>query len=144
MNNSSANPYAAALALGAVCGLRAMMGPALLGPLLPPPARLALRLLSAGELIGDKLPKTPSRLLPGPLGARAVSGAIVGAVMCRRAGRLWLTGAVLGAGAALLSAKLGHDARAALDRKLGLPDPVIAAGEDALAVLVGRHFAPVS
>ena len=140
---AACHPYLSALALGAVCGARTMMGPALLAPLAPRWAGWLLRALAAGELVGDKLPQTPSRLEPGGLGARFVTGAIVGAIVCRRAGKGAAAGALLGAGAALLCAKLGHDGRAALGVKLGLPDPAVAVVEDALVIGTGRLFAPV-
>ena len=62
----------AALA-GAATGLRATVGlgalvetaaPGLPRPLTLPPARVVVGLGVAGELVGDKLPNTPSRLEP--------------------------------------------------------------------------------
>ncbi len=84
-----------ALALGGVAGLRAMLAPALFSSklaqknpdsaagkiaeaLAEPKVATALKVLSAGEMIGDKLPKTPDRIAPLPLIARAFSGALVG------------------------------------------------------------------
>src|ERR1700722_16500688 len=37
--------------------------------------------LAIGELINDKLPKTPSRKAPAPFGARVVMGALCGAAV---------------------------------------------------------------
>lgn len=53
----------------------------------------------AGELVGDLLPATPSRLaFPGPQ-ARAVSAAVGGALLARRAGVRVLVPAVAAAAA---------------------------------------------
>src|SRR5260370_37210998 len=38
-----------------------------------------LSVLAIGELIADKLPKTPSRKTPGPFAARILTGALSGA-----------------------------------------------------------------
>src|SRR4051812_27915264 len=84
-----------ALLLGAVAGLRSQLPGALLAlavrqGMLPQGRRIPLRWLSArwglpgaalaagGELIGDKLPVTPSRLAPAPLIGRLVSGGAAG------------------------------------------------------------------
>ena len=143
-----------ALALGGVAGLRSMLAPALLSSklahkhadsaagklaaaLAEPKVALTLKALSAGELVGDKLPKTPSRIAPLPLAARAVSGAIVGGVVFGSARRpLWL-GALLGGAAAVGAAYGGYHLRKLADEKFNLPDPVIALVEDAIAVSVG-------
>jgi len=133
--------YTRIFALGAVSGMRTLLGPALAAEGASENVKLLFRLLSAGELVGDKLPKTPSRLAPGPLLGRAVSGGAVGYVLCRRAGQSPWLGTALGAGAAVLGAYGGYHARKALGETLHLPDAVVAVGDDALAIAVGRHFA---
>src|SRR5260370_39922021 len=40
-----------------------------------------LSVLAIGELIADKLPKTPSRKTPGPFAARILTGALSGAAL---------------------------------------------------------------
>ena len=140
--NGGQSVYVQALALGFVSGLRAMLGPALVAEIAPPNVRLVFRLLSAGELIADKLPQTPSRVDPGPLVGRIVSGAAAGYVVCRHAHQsIWL-GAFLGAAAAIAGSYGGYYGRKALGEKLHAPDPVIAVVEDILAVGLGRRFAP--
>lgn len=134
--------YAQALALGFVSGLRTMLGPALVAEIAPPKVKLAFRLLSAGEFIADKLPKTPSRIDPGPLMGRAVAGAAVGYVVCKEAHQSVWFGALLGGAAALAGAFSGYYGRKALGERLHLPDPVVAVVEDALAVGLGWRFAP--
>jgi uncharacterized membrane protein len=81
------------LLLGVVTGMRSQLGLAALawsgpGPADPAPLRVlrstagrrAAGLAAAGELVGDKMPSTPSRLAPPVLGSRLVLGALVGAL----------------------------------------------------------------
>lgn len=90
-----------------------------------------------GELVGDKLPMTPSRTDPGALGGRAVSGAIAGLAVATtttgpdRRGR----SAVLGAVGALVGSVVLMRLRSTVARRTGLPDPVVALAEDALAIV---------
>lgn len=103
-------------------------------------SRLGRGLLVAamlGELVGDKLPMTPSRTSRGALTGRAVSGAVAGLAVAtttsgpdRRA-----RSAVLGAVGALVGSVGLMRARAAVASRTGLPDPVVALAEDALAVV---------
>ena len=143
-----------AIALGGVAGLRSLLAPALLSSkmarkhpdsaagklsvaLSEPPVAMTLKALSAGELIGDKLPNTPSRIAPLPLAARALSGALVGGAVFGTARRPTWIGALLGATAAVGAAYGGYHLRKLADEKLSLPDPVIALVEDAIAVGIG-------
>ena len=86
-----------AFGLGVVAGSRSLLAPAAVswgisrGWLVVPEPRLKLlahplapKVLTAfalGELVGDKLPKTPSRTNPGPFAARVMSGALCGAAV---------------------------------------------------------------
>lgn len=143
-----------AIALGGVAGLRSLLAPALLSAkmahknphsaagrlseaLSDPPVAMTLKVLSAGELIGDKLPQAPSRISPLPLAVRAVSGALVGGAVFGSARRPVWIGVLLGASAAVGAAYGGYHLRKLADEKLNLPDPVIALVEDAIAVGVG-------
>ena len=140
--------------LGAVGGMRSQLPFALLalaanrgefasgaapplGLLRSPKALAGFGLAAAGELVGDKLPRTPSRLAPGPLAGRIAFGAAVGAAVAREAD--WSTGpaAGLGAAGAALGAFAGYHLRANAGRATGLPDPVWAVVEDVLAVTLG-------
>jgi uncharacterized membrane protein len=49
-----------------------------------PPVRVALSLAAVAELIGDKLPQTPSRLSPSGLTPRLLLGGVCGAVSAAR------------------------------------------------------------
>src|SRR3954471_14809033 len=52
----------------------------------------AVSFLAIGELIGDKLPITPSRVTPGPLGARILTGALAVTAVCLGLGQRWILG----------------------------------------------------
>lgn len=108
-----------------------------LGRLLRWPSALPLAIIAAGgEIAGDKLPFTPSRLEPGPLGGRIVGGAVTGAIVARGRGGSATTGALVGSLASLASSWAFYHARVWLGSATGLPDPAIAGGEDALAITV--------
>jgi uncharacterized membrane protein len=142
-----------ALGLGAISGLRSLAGPAFVSraashghldlegtPLaFLGSSRLSkvLVLTELGELVGDKLPMTPSRTTPPPLLGRAISGAVVGAAIFVSEGRRATTGAALGSTAAIVAALAGEWIRALAVEKTGLPDPVVALAEDATVLLVG-------
>lgn len=142
--------YAGAALLGVVTGLRSQLPFALIAwvdgdsaanplpwPLRGVVGRGGALLAAAGELIGDKLPQTPSRMDPAPLGGRLVLGAAAGAAVARRSGVAALPAALLGAAGAYGGAYLGHRLRAALTRATRLPDPLWGAVEDVAAIRIG-------
>jgi uncharacterized membrane protein len=96
-----------------------------------------LILMELGELIGDKLPTTPSRTIWPPLLGRAASGGLVGAAAFVSEGQRAATGAILGSSAAVAAAFAGERLRAVVVGTTGLPDPVVALAEDAVVLLVG-------
>ena len=144
-----------ALGLGAISGLRALSGPAFvsraasrgdlnldgtfLAFLSSPRLSKALVLMELGEMVGDKLPATPSRTSPPPLLGRAASGALVGAAVFVSKGLRATTGAALGSTAAIAAGFTGEWLRALTVEKTGFPDPVVALAEDAIVLLVGLH-----
>ena len=144
-----------ALALGAISGLRSASGPAFVGrsanrgdmdlegtPLAffgSPRLSKALTLAQLGEIIGDKLPMTPSRTAWPPLLGRAVSGGLVGAAAFLSEGRHAASGAILGSSAAVAAAFAGENLRALAVEKSGLPNPGIAVVEDAVVLFVGSR-----
>jgi uncharacterized membrane protein len=93
-------------------------------------------LLALGELVTDKLPKTPSRTNPGPLAARLVFGGLVGAIVATGAMGPPFAGVFLGAIGALLGAFGGYLVRKYLVQWTGCADWNIAVIEDALAVVI--------
>lgn len=143
--------YAEASALGAVSGLRAMMGPALLSYtasqkatgelknsfLASPKVSVVLGLLSAGELVGDKLPFTPNRTEPQGLAARIVSGAFVGGTICAAHKKSAWTGIALGALSAIAAAYAGQHIRHTISEESGIPSAALGAVEDAIAIGIG-------
>ena len=141
---------ACAFLLGVVAGLRAMTAPAVVswfarsGALAVASTPLAfmgfkytpiiLTVLAVGELINDKLPKTPSRKAPPSFIARIVSGGLTGATI-GAAGNSLVLGLVLGAIGAVAGTLGGAEARGKLAAALGrdLPAALI---EDVVAIAI--------
>ena len=140
-----------AFLLGFIAGLRAMMAPALVswaaccgwlnleGTSMSffshAVTRWLLTIAAIGELINDKLPKTPSRKVPPQFIARIVTGALSGAAI--GASRQSLAGGLLaGAIGAVAGTLGGAEFRGWLSRTLGndLPAALI---EDAIAIFGG-------
>jgi len=97
-------------------------------------ARTALVLGALGELVGDKLPATPSRTTPLPLLGRIVTGAIAGAALGTTGGsRAVRSAALLGAVGAVVGSFAGRYLRAG-GAATGIPDAVFALIEDAATV----------
>jgi uncharacterized membrane protein len=148
-----------ALLIGVVAGLRSLTAPAAVAwaamldwinldgtwaEWVGHPITVAvLTVLAVGELITDKLPKTPSRKSPMGFGARLVMGAFAGAVI----GTAWgYTFGGLGAGliGAVLGTLGGAEARRRLVAADGGHDLPIALVEDAVAVLGGLAVAALT
>jgi uncharacterized membrane protein len=131
-----------AAALGAVSGMRtfgAWTGLALRGRVPDRRLRAALLVAAAGEMAGDKSPWIPPRSDPAALAGRVVSGALAGRLVGGA------RGARVGAATAAASTYASERARALLGERLGVPDPVLAAAEDALVVgvaSIGAGSAP--
>jgi uncharacterized membrane protein len=92
-----------------------------------------LSVLAIGELIGDKLPRAPSRKTPMPFGARIAAGALCGAALGVSSQAL-MGGLVAGAIGALAGTLGGYELRARLVVAIGGRDLPIALLEDAMAV----------
>lgn len=130
--------------LGLATGGRSTSGLAALAATRPAGERWTRRLATvatAGELVGDKLPQTPSRLQPSGLVPRLGLGAVTGAVLARRDGgsrnRAVLAGA-LGLLGAAAGSRLGVSWRQVANRRFGrdLPGALI---EDAWCLAVLRY-----
>lgn len=99
-------------------------------------------LLAVGELVVDKLSKTPPRTAPPSFAARIVSGGFAGAVIGTAWGYTWTA---LGAGVvgAVLGTLGGYQARTRLTTAHGHGTP-IALLEDTVAVLGGFAVAAIT
>ena len=136
--------------IGVIAGLRSMTAPAavswaahlkwigftnshwaFIGSL---PATIIFSGLAVGEIVNDKLPKTPGRTTPGPLIGRLVLGGFSGAVLCASANQSIAMGSILGAIGALAGTFAGYQARKRLVAGLKVPDFLIALIEDAIAI----------
>ena len=88
--------------------------------------------LALAELVGDKLPKTPSRKVPVQFGTRIVSGMLCGAALAAPGGAIFI-GLILGAIGAVIGTLGGAAVRARLAQTFGKDLPA-ALLEDAVAV----------
>jgi uncharacterized membrane protein len=140
-----------AVGIGIVAGLRSLTAPAAVSwaaylgwlnlhgsPLAFMGSTLAVGiflLMALGELVADKLPKTPKRTSAAPLVARILMGALCGASLCEIANQPpLLTGAILGAVGAVLGAFGGYEIRRRLVSALNIKDIFIAIFEDLVAI----------
>ncbi|HSK91701.1 MAG TPA: hypothetical protein VK875_10340 [Euzebyales bacterium] len=140
--------------LGVVAGMRSQLPGALLAwrsttgqfphDIAGPGGALARRssvpltaMAAAGEMVGDKLARTPSRLEEGPFLGRLALGAAAGSGVASAFGGSRVTGAVLGAAGAALGSVAGNRAREAAVRRTGVADHVWGLVEDGLAITLG-------
>lgn len=139
--------------IGCVAGLRSMMAPAIVcaaaylrwihldgTPLSFLDTMVALclfTLFAIGELVVDKLPKTPARIAPMGLITRLLTGALSGAALAVSGGKGLALGAVLGAVGGVAGAFAGYHIRRGLVTHMELPDFVVAVIEDLLAISGG-------
>ncbi|MGH9595850.1 MAG: DUF4126 family protein [Edaphobacter sp.] len=91
--------------------------------------------LALGELVADKLPKTPNRIAPGPLLARIVFGGLVGAIVAAGLNGSEFEGIILGVGGALIGSFGGFLVRREIVLKWGWKDWPVALIEDLAAIL---------
>jgi len=161
---SPAAPRAAkfwpALGFAAITGARATSGPTFLSDYLAsralapglahsplrflakPAVASVLKVLTAGELVGDKLPNTGDRIVPQQLSMRAASGALVGATWYKSQGGSAVKGALVGSLGAVAATFLTFYLRKSLSEKTGIATSTIGAGEDALVLASGVALTP--
>ena len=147
------SPFVLAFLIGVVAGLRSMTAPAAiswaarLGWLHLENTWLAflgfaatpyiLSVAAIGELIADKLPKTPSRKAPVGFIARVASGALCGAAIGATREAL-LGGIAAGVLGSVVGTLGGYEFRARLVKAIGGKDLPIALVEDLIAIF-GAH-----
>ena len=146
--------YLKAFGLGVVAGMRSLVAPALLSHklvrtvpikqptepvhyLAQPPVGIALKLLAGVEILADKIPNGPDRTIAPQFGFRIASGATCGAFLSQTEGESAAVGAVAGGIGAVVGTLAFFHLRQWLNDGLGLPDPLVALGEDALAIGAG-------
>jgi uncharacterized membrane protein len=91
-------------------------------------------ILAVIELVGDKLPRTPSRTSTGPLGARILIASFAAAALAVGMGQSWPAAVICGAVASVIGAFAGFRYRTWIAKKVALPDWIFAVAEDALTV----------
>ena len=140
--------------LGALAGFRSITAPALLSDnlskfhpqaLAKSPLRLlqkswvaaGLKLMAAGEMVGDKLPDAPDRTSPPVLTARALSGALIGAALYKVNHDSVVKGAFLGGAAAIAATYGSLFLRKKSAAESGLPISVVGGFEDLLVLGAG-------
>ncbi len=101
-----------------------------------PATRYIFSFLALGEIVNDKLPKTPSRKVPPQFIARIVMGSLSGAAIGTSKQSL-LGGLIAGALGAVAGTLGGAEFRGRLVKAIGGKDLPIALLEDAIAVLGG-------
>ncbi|MBB6143408.1 putative membrane protein [Silvibacterium bohemicum] len=140
-----------AFLIGVITGLRALMGLTMVSwgaglgwiPLGDTPlhwlglpiTRYILSFLALGELVNDKLPKTPSRKVPPQFIIRIVMGGFSGAAIGLAKGS-WIVGLIAGAVGAVVGTLGGAEFRGRLAKAIGKDLP-IALLEDAIAIIGG-------
>jgi uncharacterized membrane protein len=139
-----------AIGIGIVAGLRSLLAPAIvawaahLGSLNLHGSPLAFMgstatvaifsVLAIGELVADKLPKTPKRTALAPLLARILTGGLCGASLCAVAGQSLPTGALLGGTGGVIGAFVGYEIRRRIVNNLHIKDIFVAICEDLVAI----------
>ena len=158
MNVNQAVLYLGCFTIGIVAGLRSLTAPALvswavhlgwlhlndswLSFLGSRASTLILTLLAIGELVADKLPKTPNRTDPGPLAFRLITGGFSSMAICASAHQPLVIGMIIGAIGSIAGAFAGYQIRHRLVKTFGFPDLSVAVAEDIVAI--GGGFLIVS
>ena len=124
------------LALASITGMRTMSGAAALAAARGGVPMGVMGLLAVGEMIADKTPGIGNRIDPAPLAARAVMGAVVGALVAREQDGHGITGALLGASTAVVAAHVAFHTR----RRLPLPNLPAGLLEDAVVAAIGARY----
>jgi uncharacterized membrane protein len=145
------NPVWQVVGIGLIAGMRSALAPAIVSYILSrnkskeieksPIAFIQsgtsatiLKVLAAGELVGDKLPFAPARTELLGLGGRCASGGLSGGALAMSNGKNKWMGAAMGIAAAVASTYACYYLRKGIVKHLGVNDPIIGAVEDMLAI----------
>ncbi|GAL86691.1 hypothetical protein MYP_3921 [Sporocytophaga myxococcoides] len=146
-----------ALGLGAIAGMRATFAPSLASHLLTkksfrgslnsglaflqlPASNVITKIISAGEIVGDKLPSTPNRTSAPQLITRIISGALVGATIFQAYKQKRSTGLLLGGLSALAMTYASFYARKYFAEGYKIEDTIIGGIEDTIAIGTGARL----
>jgi uncharacterized membrane protein len=145
-----------AFCIGVVAGLRSLTPPAvvawaahlghvnLLSTRLAWMASLAavivFTLLALGELVADKLPRTPNRIAPWSLLFRAYAGGLCGATIALAMHFRAVTGVELAVIGSFVGAFSGFQIRFRLTHEFHLPALPVALAEDAVAICAAIYI----
>jgi uncharacterized membrane protein len=145
-----------AIGIGTVAGLRSLLAPAVVawaahfdllnlnGSLFAfmgsRTAVAIFTIFTIGELIADKLPKTPKRTALAPLLARILLGGLSGACLLAAAGKSLLAGALLGGIGGFVGAFAGYEIRRRIVNNLHVKDLFVAICEDVVAIGLACFF----
>ena len=139
-----------AIGIGIVAGLRSLLAPAIVAwaahfgslnlhgspfAFMGSTAAVAIfSIFAIGELVVDKLPKTPKRTAFAPLLARILLGGLSGASLFAAAGKSLFIGALLGGTAGVIGAFVGYEVRRRVVNNLHINDTFVAICEDLVAI----------
>lgn len=155
MKNQKTSPYWSAAALGALAGFRAFSALAFVSnafyqnpakKLKKSPLKYlqngfvskTLGVLSAAEMVGDKVPGVPNRIELPSLLIRSTSGAVVGAALARSRKGSAVTGGLVGAAAAIAATYGSFYLRTNMNHLM--PNYVSGGVEDGLVLLAGKFL----
>lgn len=105
-----------------------------LGFMQSPVTATVTKLLSAGEVVGDKLPNTPNRIVAPPVVARVAAGAFAGAVICTANKASMAKGILIGGGTALAATFGTYYLRKLVSENTFIKEPASGAVEDVIAI----------
>lgn len=137
--------------LGAVAGMRTTIAPAVvshylsrnpkkalaksrLGFIQSPTASMVTKLLTAAEVVADKMPAAPNRIIFAQTLPRVLSGAFVGAVIYKAGKQSAAEGVLIGGVSALAATYASFYLRKLLGKVPLMKDPLLGAVEDVMAV----------
>jgi uncharacterized membrane protein len=142
--------FALAIGIGIIAGLRSLLAPAVVAwaayfgwlnlrgsPLAfmgSTAAVVIISMLAIGELVADKLPKTPKRTAPAPLLARILMGGLCGASLFAATEQSLPAGALLGGTGGVIGAFVGYEIRRRVVNNLHIKDLFVAVCEDLVAI----------